>query len=143
MTQQYFGYPTFGYWKFLEKEKAAAILDASPKSLSSLCYPATPLLWKTYLAPIGGVERWISEKHAPELPSWITWDEVKIHDAIRAKKGYKGPLNWHKAAIQKVDLQREGEITEGKKYITPPTLLVVSDEDYVTGPEVGKEGTAK
>ncbi|KAH6663023.1 putative epoxide hydrolase 2 [Halenospora varia] len=143
MTQQYFGYPTFGYWKFFEKEEASVILDANPESLSSLCYPADPLLWKTYLAPIGGVEKWISEKHTPELPSWITSDEEKIHDAILAKKGYKGPLNWYKATIQKVDLQREAEITEEQKHINLPTLLVVSDEDYVSRAEVGKEGTAK
>jgi hypothetical protein len=40
--------------------------------MASLLYPANYDIWKNYLAPIGGLQKWIDEKKTSPLPSVCT-----------------------------------------------------------------------
>ena len=61
--------------------------------------------------------------------------EYTTRDRILAS-GYKGPLSWYKAAMHGVNDVDETAISQEDRFCKVPTLLIVSDEDYVTRAEV-------
>lgn len=101
-------------------------------SVFSLLYPADPELWKTTFCPVGRAAAFISGGQTTPLPPWFSSDEYKIRDQILRLGGYRGPLNWYKAAMRGVNLADEADVPEDKKPCSLPTLLVVSSQDYAT-----------
>lgn len=113
MTEQVFGYPTFGYWEFFNSDEGAEIcngnvrsaLDNDPSvkandslqkdSLTSLFYPHDPELLRTHLAPRGAARAWVTANTIKPRPKWLSESEVIIHNGILAKGGYVGPLSWY------------------------------------------------
>ncbi|TVY82841.1 Bifunctional epoxide hydrolase [Lachnellula suecica] len=127
LTEKLFGYANYGYWKFFNTEGAAKILDSNPHSMTSLLFPHNPEMWRVNFAPVGAAEAWISAGTTTPPPSWLTAEELIIHDEIMAKKGYTGPLNWYEASMRGVDASKEATISKEGKEVQLPTLLVVSD----------------
>ncbi|MCJ1435553.1 hypothetical protein MMC27_004927 [Xylographa pallens] len=162
MTKQAFGYSTFGYWKLFTTDEAAKLLEShvcalfaeddfgtdiitnpQPESVTSLVYPAEPEAWRSILGPVGAAEAWVSSNQTSPLPAWLSAEEATTHKEIMSKKGYTGPLNWYKSAIRGIDLANNASLSEERKHIDLPTLLVVSDKDYITRADMQKDQTAK
>ena len=106
--------------------------SAKPASVFSLLYPTDPELWKTDFGPIGKAAAFVSSGKTTASPSWFSVDEQDVRNKIFAKGGYRGPLNWYKAAMRGINLADEAEIPPEKKPCLLPTLLLVSERDYVT-----------
>ncbi len=87
------------------------------------------------LAPVGAALRYVREGRVDALPSWYSLSEYATRDKILAS-GYKGPLSWYKAAMRGVNDADEAAISQEDRFCKVPTLLIVSDEDYVTRAEV-------
>ena len=87
------------------------------------------------LAPVGAALQYVREGRIDALPSWYNLSEYTTRDRILAS-GYKGPLNWYKAAMRGVNDADETAISQEDRFCKVPTLLIVSDEDYVTRAEV-------
>ncbi|MCJ1382272.1 hypothetical protein MMC17_005385 [Xylographa soralifera] len=162
MTKEAFGYSTFGYWKLFDTPEAAGLLEGhvgiffiydefgadmnpnpQPESVTSLVYPAKPEAWKSILGPVGAAEAWVSSDQTSPLPAWLSAGEATTHREIMSKKGYTGPLNWYKSAIRGVDSSTNASLSESRKHIDLPTLLVVSDRDYITRADMQKERMVK
>jgi len=138
-TEQTFGYPTFGYQKFFADDSAAEICARNNESVTSLLYPTTPETWRTYMGPIGAAKSWIEASIIKPLPVWLSTSEAAVHNQILAKGGYVGPLNWYKVSVQNLDTEDNAQIPEEHKFISIPTLVIVSDHDYVCRIEVAEQ----
>ncbi|KAF2972302.1 hypothetical protein GQX73_g1321 [Xylaria multiplex] len=123
-TESLFGYPTNGYWTWHNTQEAI-------KDLFTLLYAAEAKDWKKTLGPIGAAAKYIKSGTVGKLPSWYGLDEYTLRDRILSS-GYQGPLNWYKAALRGVNDKDEADIADTDKRCDLPTLLVVSEEDYVT-----------
>jgi len=130
-TEQSFGYSTYGYWPWHNTEGAGKDCDEHPASVFTLIYAANAEGWKVNLAPIGAAAEYVKAGRVDALPSWYTLGDYTIRDRI-LEKGYRGPLSWYKAAIRNVNAADEAAVSEDDRFCKLPTLLIVSEEDYVT-----------
>ncbi|RDL35200.1 putative epoxide hydrolase 2 [Venustampulla echinocandica] len=142
MTEAAFGYPTFGYQYFFNEDDAAEICNRNNESLTSLAYPTNPEIWRTHMGPIGAAKAWVTANTIKPLPAWLSESEAAVHNQIFSKGGYTGPLNWYKAAIRGLNAEDDAEIPEERKFVNARTLVVVSDQDYVTRAEVAEQLSA-
>ncbi|RYP25030.1 hypothetical protein DL765_000258 [Monosporascus sp. GIB2] len=131
-TEQFFGYPTYGYWPWHNTEQAVKDCDDHPASVFTLTYAADAEDWKVNLAPIGAAREYVTAGKVDALPSWYNLEDYTTRDRILAS-GYQGPMSWYKAAMRGVNDADEAAFpTREDKLCKVPTLLVVSDKDYVT-----------
>ncbi|KAK3945113.1 Alpha/Beta hydrolase protein [Diplogelasinospora grovesii] len=142
LTKEAFGYETYGYWPCHNSEEAAQDSDEHPASVFSLIYPKDPADWKVNFAPVGAARDYVRSGKLAPLPAWYNLAEYTTRDRILSK-GYRGPLNWYKAAMRGVNLPDEAGIAEEDRFCKVPTLLVVSDLDYVTRADMQSQNTLK
>lgn len=83
------------------------------------------------MAPLGAAAEYVKAGRTDPLPSWYTLEEYTLRDRILAQ-GHRGPLNWYKAAMRGVNNADEAGIPDEDRDCHLPTLLVVSEKDYVT-----------
>jgi soluble epoxide hydrolase/lipid-phosphate phosphatase len=119
------------------------VVDGKPASVFSLIYPSDPEDWKKNFAPLGEAQRYVRRGRLDPLPSWYSLAEYTMRDRVISKKGYRGPLNWYKAAMRGINLADEEGIADEGLFCDVPTLLVVSDRDYVTRADMQSEQTSK
>ncbi|ERF68922.1 hypothetical protein EPUS_08082 [Endocarpon pusillum Z07020] len=131
MTENAFGYAAYGYWKWHNTEEAVKDCDENPASVFSLFYPTDPELFKTDLGPVGKAAAFVTSGQTTASPSWYSTDEQAVRSKIFDKGGYRGPLNWYKAATRGVNSADEAEVPPEKKLCLLPTLLIISELDYV------------
>ncbi|PHH91786.1 hypothetical protein CDD83_10282 [Cordyceps sp. RAO-2017] len=131
-SREAFGYETFGYWWWHNTEEAVKDCQDHPASLFTLAYPADPSVWKTDLAPVGKAAAYVRAGKLRPLPAWYDLAEYTVRDRILAIKGYRGPLNWYKAAMRGVNIPDESVIPEANRHCKVPALLVFCEHDYVT-----------
>jgi len=84
------------------------------------------------MGEVGAAKAWIESNRIDPLPAWLSKSEAAVHNDIFAKGGYVGPLNWYKVKDRNLDMEDESQLPKERKFIDIPTLVVVSDEDYVT-----------
>jgi pimeloyl-ACP methyl ester carboxylesterase len=65
----------------------------------------------------------------PELPSWLTEEDIEAYVTQYAQSGFTGPLNWYR------NLDRNWELTSAWQHaqITVPALFVAGERDPVIG----------
>ena len=98
----------------------------------TLIYPAVNAGWKINFAPVGAAREYVREGKIDPLPSWYSLADYTTRDRIFSTGGYRGPMSWYKAALQGVNDADDTKVLENDRECPLPTLLVVSDEDYVT-----------
>ncbi|KAJ5204661.1 epoxide hydrolase [Penicillium cinerascens] len=130
-TESLVGYPTYGYWPWHNTDDAVKDCDEHPASAFTLIYAANPEDWKVNMAPLGAAAEYVKAGRIDPLPSWYTLEEYTLRDRILAQ-GHRGPLNWYKAAMRGVNNVDEAEIPDADRGCHLPTLLVVSEKDYIT-----------
>jgi len=91
---QFFGYITFGYWRYFITAPAAHMIESKDDSLMSLIYTDDPALQKNHFCPPGKVEEWLRSGTIAPRPKWISAQEAAVHSKVMLKGGYSGPLNW-------------------------------------------------
>ncbi|KAK8132048.1 alpha/beta-hydrolase [Apiospora kogelbergensis] len=143
LTRQMFGYETYGYWPWHNSEEAAKDCDQNPASVFSLIYPSDPEDWKKDFAPIDKAREFVQSGRLGPLPPWYDLAEYTTRDRILRMKGYRGPLSWYKAAMRGVNLADEEGIADEDRSYDLPTLLVVSDLDFVTRADMQSQQTMK
>ncbi|KAI9690116.1 MAG: hypothetical protein M1822_009077 [Bathelium mastoideum] len=143
LTQQAFGYPTFGYQKWFNTEGAAKAFDRNPQAAFSLIYPTDPEIWKTNFCPVGSAEAWIANDKITPLPSWVTMEENATRNEIMRQGGYAAPLRWYKSAMQGINNADEANFTDEEKLLTLPNLLIVSTQDYATRADMQEQSHRK
>jgi soluble epoxide hydrolase/lipid-phosphate phosphatase len=84
------------------------------------------------MGPVGTAAAFVKGGKTTPLPSWVSDEEFATRAKILANGGYRGPLNWYKAAMRAVNAADEAEVPHEQKFCSLPTMLVVSDQDYVT-----------
>ncbi|KAI7971949.1 hypothetical protein EIK77_007548 [Talaromyces pinophilus] len=161
-TEQIFGYPTFGYWKFFNEDSAADVLDANPASITSLLYPTVPEDWKATMGPYGAAKSFVNSGRVTPLPVWLSEGEARTRNTIFEKGGYTGPLNWYvcfrhpnidlreieplimyyryKSAMRGIDIpwKTSSLAADDQKSLDIPTVLVPGEHDYVCRLELQK-----
>ncbi|KAK7413505.1 hypothetical protein QQX98_007653 [Neonectria punicea] len=143
LSREAFGYETYGYWLWHNTEEAVKDCEDHPASVFNLLYPSDPADWKQHFAPVGKAAEFVRGGRLGPLPSWYPLDEYTMRDRIMAMKGYRGPLNWYKAGVRSVNIPDEASVAEGDRECRVPTLLVVSEQDYVTRADAQSENTKK
>jgi len=143
MTEKAFGYPAFGYQEFFNDDDAAEICTQNNESLTSLLYPHEPEIWKTELAPRGAARKWLTGNTIKPSPEWLSESDITTHNAIFARGGYVGPLNWYKASARHLHDKDEALILNEQKFVKIPALVVVSDKDYVCRAEMAEQLSPK
>lgn len=92
------------------------------------------------MAPRGAAAEYVKAGRIDQLPAWYTLDDYTTRDRILAR-GYRGPMNWYKAAMRGINDEDEAQVSEADKFCKLPTLLIVSEEDYVTRADMNIAGT--
>ena len=115
---------------------------------------------------MGAAKEWVQSNVIKPLPAWITKSEVAAHMEEFKKSGYTRPLNMfvysfnflfatfsfpthspphtltrnpsYKSRIRNLDSADNALIPEANKFVTVPTLVVVSDKDYAARAEIAK-----
>lgn len=143
LFEQHVGYPAYGYMEFFLTDRAAALLDAHPESMTSLGYSTTPEDWKVNMCAYGAAEDWISKGKLAPPPPWMSEDEVATHVRIFKQGGYTGPLNWYKSAFQGIDDPISSKLTDEDKTLDIPALLILAQYDYACFPQSQVQGAEK
>lgn len=152
-AKQAIGYEIFGYWPLFESADSAELMDRDvrclksrleqllrsdiqAKSIDSLCYTEDPMTLKQHLALTGAARAWLEEGKSAPIGSYVSAEEIEIHDKIFApgSGGYGPPLNWYKAQIANLNTPDEANIPPERNRILAPTLLVTCTLDYVRMP---------
>ncbi|KAK0630335.1 putative epoxide hydrolase [Bombardia bombarda] len=142
-ANQAVGYDIYGYWLWHGTEQAIEDCDKNPASVFNLLYPADPADWKVHFAPRGAAANYVSSGRTDPLPSWFNLAEYTQRDRIIAMKGHRGPLNWYKAGMAGINLPDEAGMSEEERRCNVPTLLVVSEYDYITRADMQSANTIK
>ncbi|PVI05896.1 alpha/beta-hydrolase [Periconia macrospinosa] len=141
-TEQAFGYPIFGYWRFVNETNAPETILSHHDSFTSLLYTNIPGMWKTHVGPIGALKKWLGENQIAPKADYLTDKEYQAHQAIFAKGGYTGPTNWYKAAMANIDSPNDAKIPDENIVIHKPVLFVAGRNDEVGRPELAQAGAA-
>ncbi|KAF2875357.1 Alpha/Beta hydrolase protein [Massariosphaeria phaeospora] len=136
MTEQAFGYPVFGYWKFFDEADAADVLARHHTSATSIIYQSDMDLWKTELCPVGKFKEWVTAGRTMALPAWLTAEERDVHDKILLEGGYTGPLNWYKAVIRGIHGDDDSQIPPERFVVSVPAVFVPGELDAISRPEL-------
>jgi soluble epoxide hydrolase/lipid-phosphate phosphatase len=104
--------------------------------VNSLLFAADPTFVKDKMCYIGASRTYFEEGQTGPIASWITPDEIAIHEKIFSPSngGYGPPLNWYKAQIANLNTPDEDGIEEAKHHLQQPTLLVTCSKDYIAVP---------
>lgn len=132
-TRRKFGFEQFGYWLFLASDGAGKLMGENWESFFSIVYPATPSIWKTAFAPIGGLRDWLASKSKTHVASYIT-DEDKQHHHKAFGNDYSACNNWYKRGIRNLGVEEEKKMLEEGKIqsrIGKETLMVTGLRDVV------------
>ena len=95
------------------------------------------------MAPLGAAKSWFTEHRTVALASYVTPEEIAIHDRIFAPEngGYGPPLMWYKAVMANVNTDDEATLGPEKSHIHQPTLLISASKDYIAIPAMQEQGT--
>lgn len=140
-TKKTLGYEMMGYWDFLAQERAGKVIADNWEVFLNLCYPADADVWKTHLAPMGAVERFLTttsvEASAQYLAPWISKDD-KRHHRKAFGDDYSPCLNWYRRSIANLGVKEERELLKMgliTKRIEKETLMVTGLRDAVSSAE--------
>ena len=95
------------------------------------------------MCPIGATRPWFEEGKAVPTVSWISSEELTIHDQIfsPSKGGYGPALNWYRAQIANVNSEDEAHLASGDLQFERPTLLVTCSRDPIAVPDMMEKTT--
>jgi len=95
------------------------------------------------MCPIGATRSWFEEGKIIPTASWISSEELAIHDQIfNASNGGYGPaLNWYKAQIANVNSEDEAPLASGDSQFERPTLLVTCSKDPIAVADIQEKTT--
>ncbi|KAJ4982905.1 epoxide hydrolase, partial [Stagonosporopsis vannaccii] len=142
-TNAVFGYPVFGYFIYHITEEAAAGYDSHLDSAYSLWFTNNATYQKEHLAPLGQLERWLSEdRQAPYGSAYVSnvtkeqWKTI-----VKAQGGLDGGLKWYKALLSGLNQADALALQSKSPIITKPTLLVTSNFDPICLPILALNNT--
>ncbi|GAB1317171.1 Epoxide hydrolase [Madurella fahalii] len=123
------GHSTSGYMEVFISPEGASLLEKHDRALDSLLYARDPETWKDHLGAEGGLLKFLEAGKELPIADWISPEELEMHNRI-VKGGYTGVSNWYKA-LAFTDPAGDRELTAEAKKVTVPTLLMVTEKDYV------------
>ncbi len=91
---------------------------------------------------IGAARSWFAEGKTSALASYVSSEEIDIHDQIFAPEngGYGPPLMWYKAQMANVNVHDEATLAAEQSHIKQPTLLITAANDYIAIPSMQEQG---
>jgi soluble epoxide hydrolase / lipid-phosphate phosphatase len=99
------GMELLGYWSFFSSPAAPQIIKENIDSFLDLLYAEDTTLWKEYLNPLGGVEKWLSEKKRCPKGAYISEEEIERQKETLMKGGWEGPLCYYKIETSDIAFQ--------------------------------------
>jgi soluble epoxide hydrolase / lipid-phosphate phosphatase len=107
----------------------------------NLTYPADPALWKTYFAPEGAMEIFLTTNSPSSsstlLASYITEEDKAHHHAVFGSD-YRTPCLWYVRGINSLGVEEEkASIKKGNilEKIGKETLMIATINDAVCSPD--------
>jgi soluble epoxide hydrolase / lipid-phosphate phosphatase len=85
-----------GYWALFTSPAGPQIMKDNIDSFLDLLYAEDVTLWKEYINPLGGVDKWLSEKKRCSKGAYISEEEVERHKEVLLKGGFEGPVCYYK-----------------------------------------------
>ncbi|KAK0203846.1 Alpha/Beta hydrolase protein [Desarmillaria ectypa] len=123
------GMELYGYWSVLSENDAHTKLEKNLGSFYSLAYCEDPELWKEYMNPSGGLERWVENNRVTKVGSSITEEASRLleydqhtHKGGMRSSGLAAGLCYYKAMIFNIyaeDLKDEENPPKTIKLNTP------------------------
>ena len=94
------------------------------------------------MAPLGAARTWFTEGQTTTRASYVSPEEMAIHDEIFAadKGGYGPPLMWYKAQMANVNVEDEVSLAPERSHIQQPTLLICADKDVIAIAAMQEQG---
>ncbi|KAL7282296.1 hypothetical protein ACG7TL_003766 [Trametes sanguinea] len=130
-NKQNFQSELFGYWLFLAEDGAKKVVDAHLESLLSIWYTADPSLWKTVLAPTGGLKSWLlADKKAPLAPFMTSEEKARMLNDWR-KNGVDAALSWYKVMTTGLISKDDEAVNKDKLVLAHPVYFAACKRDYV------------
>ncbi|TFK31553.1 Alpha/Beta hydrolase protein [Crucibulum laeve] len=132
------GSDVFGYWEFFASDDAPKLIETNLDSFYSMLFPEDPKLWLTDVAPRGKIREWLEGNKQSGLPSYMTKEKSREHQARIMHGGFTGPLNWYTARVRALDNEDDARIPLENYKIKVPTLFVSSTKDYICLPSLNE-----
>ncbi|KAH7328056.1 Alpha/Beta hydrolase protein [Stachybotrys elegans] len=130
------GYMPFGYWYFLWRYDAAAVLRDHLDSFWNLAWPVNTSLWSTQISPLGAARAWLTaDTITPDPPymepgykeEWKAW--------ISQPNAMESTLQFHKGHLFGVDDGDDSLLSEEDWMIHVPVLTIGGLNDTTSRPE--------
>jgi len=161
LTKEAVGWSLYGYWKFYakwgddskDKPDPDTVVERHFNAHTNLLYPTDPEIWKEYVCPEGGMEKWLlgvqkkyvkqmAEDRLGPLPSYMADQDVehmrKVFLPELGGGGLKAPMNWYKAMMNNVQDDPNGDIVDPtgdplatRFHVCAPSFVGVANQDYV------------
>lgn len=95
------------------------------------------------MCPVGAARSWFEEGKVIPTASWISSEELAIHDRIfnPSNGGYGPAMNWYKAQIANLNSEDETQLASEDSQFDQPTLLVTCSRDPVAVANMQEETT--
>ncbi|CED82564.1 Soluble epoxide hydrolase [Phaffia rhodozyma] len=132
------GSELFGYWKFLSIDGVEKTLLENVEGFAHLLFPDDPTLWREYVAPVGGMDRWLQEKKQCALPSYMSQASFDAKVAELVEGGMYASLNYYRIVAQGLENDDNAAVRDRTK-LSKPSFFAAALQDYVCIPEIGKE----
>lgn len=142
MTQKFFGYGTYHYWRLFGAPDGPQVLHSHPESVYSACHSEPKHMLETFCKDNGMREFVSSGKTFPLLPYAQGQPEQDFIQRMK-RDGFDGPQCWYKAYMYGTAYDTDQKIKEENAVVKVPYLFWGGEEDYVCRHEVVEESKAK
>lgn len=102
------GYETFGYWEFFTAPDALSTINSHAESFYDLIYAKDARVWRYNLCPVGAARVFVESDTRTPRVSFIDDELWKMYKEEFERDGLDGPLNFYRAAVDKVSAEYAG-----------------------------------
>lgn len=135
MTQKFFNYGTYWYWKFFTAEDGPKIMNANLESSFDVCH-AEPESWMDTLCKPDGIRNFITQGKRQPVQKYADGEHRRAFIERMGRDGFEAPVCWYKSMVQQYQSNAEKNIKEEAKIVQVPTFFWGGTRDVVCRPDL-------
>jgi len=136
------GYNPYGYWDFFLEDGTDKVFVDHIESTFSIFYAQNPNVWSEIVCPPGALKAALESDYLPPdgIGSYMSEEDLKIHEEIFRKEGFSGGLCYYKALHHGHHKPDEHGLHVSRHHppVSAPIFFGVGEDDVLCTPKVGR-----